>query len=262
MSAKKSINRFLELRAQYPDSYAIWHCRIATHGVKNEGNCHPFKVGDSSLTYLAHNGMLDLPMKPDDRRSDSRVFAEEVLPLIGGVSALDDDRVWTMIESWATGSKMAILTLDPKAKSNLYIINEKAGSWDTDGIWWSNTYHRPAPVYDSYRYHPKPSQYDSGWCDSGWGYDYRPPKESKGILTSVPLDDTLELLGNDDWEGFLCPNCNNIVEGNDLESEYCPVCRGCYECGDVAGFCMCYTPAETSKANKNYYQEIPDSMLY
>jgi len=257
MSAKKSINRFLELRAQYPDSYAIWHCRIATHGVKNEGNCHPFKVGDSSLTYLAHNGMLDLPMKPDDRRSDSRVFAEEVLPLIGGVSSLDDDRVWTMVESWATGSKMAILTLDPKAKSNLYIINEKAGSWDTDGIWWSNTYHRPAPVYDSYRYHPKPYQYDLDW-----GYNYTPHKESKGILTSVPLDDTLELLDKEGWEGFLCPNCNNLVEGKDLESEYCPICRGCYECGDVAGFCLCYMPAETSKANKNYYREIPDSMLY
>jgi hypothetical protein len=196
-------------------------------------------------------------MKPDDRRSDSRVFAEEVLPLIGGVSSLDDDRVWTMVESWATGSKMAILTLDPKAKSNLYIINEKAGSWDTDGIWWSNTYHRPAPVYDSYRYHPKSYQYDLDW-----GYNYTPPKESKGILTSVPLDDTLELLDKEGWEGFLCPNCNNLVEGKDLESEYCPICRGCYECGDVAGFCLCYMPAETSKANKNYYREIPDSMLY
>jgi len=38
MSAKKSVKRFLELREQYPEGYAMWHARYATHGVKNEQN--------------------------------------------------------------------------------------------------------------------------------------------------------------------------------------------------------------------------------
>ena len=145
MSAKKSIRRFLELRRQYPEAYALWHCRIATHGVKNEGNCHPFAVGGDTMTYLAHNGMLSMPMEDGDKRSDTRVFAEEVLPAMGGVAALDNEVIFHILEKWSLGSKIVVMTVDPKAKSNLYILNEKAGEWDNDGVWWSNTYHRPAP---------------------------------------------------------------------------------------------------------------------
>lgn len=157
MSAKRSIARFLMFREQYPDSYAIWHSRIATHGVKNESNCHPFRVGDDGLTYLAHNGMLDVEQPADDRRSDTRVFAEEVLPSMGGVCALDNPTIFNMVSKWAMGSKLAILTLDPRAQRQLYLINEKAGSWDDNHIWWSNTHHRPAKKYEWGGYN-----YDSG----------------------------------------------------------------------------------------------------
>ena len=116
MSAKKTINKFLTLRKQYPESYAMFHARYATHGVRNEDNCHPFKVGDSNDTYLAHNGVLDVHINAGDRRSDTRVFAEDILPAMGGVSALDNDHVWQMVSKWASGSKIAIFTLDPKAK--------------------------------------------------------------------------------------------------------------------------------------------------
>jgi hypothetical protein len=48
MSSKKVIKQFLEVRKQYPESYAMFHARYATHGVKNEDNCHPFKVPSES----------------------------------------------------------------------------------------------------------------------------------------------------------------------------------------------------------------------
>lgn len=149
MSAKRSIARFLAIRAEYPDSYAIWHSRIATHGVKNESNCHPFRVGGDKLTYLAHNGVLSVCQDKDDKRSDTRVFAEEVLPAMGGVTALDNETVFDMVCDWARGSKIAILTIDPRAKKSLYIINQKSGEWDDNSIWWSNTRHRPKPSYAS-----------------------------------------------------------------------------------------------------------------
>lgn len=148
MSAKRSIRRFLEFRKQYPDSYAIWHSRIATHGVKNESNCHPFRVGGDRLTYLAHNGVLSVSQFKDDPRSDTRVFAEEVFPAMGGVTALDNPTIFDMLCDWARGSKVVVLTIDPRAEKNIYIINEKSGSWDDNDIWWSNTRHRPLPKYE------------------------------------------------------------------------------------------------------------------
>ena len=85
MSAKKTINKFLQLRSQYPDGYAMWHARLATHGVKNESNCHPFVVGNDERVYLAHNGVLDITIHANDRRSDTRVFAEDILPSMGEI---------------------------------------------------------------------------------------------------------------------------------------------------------------------------------
>ena len=60
MNADDSINRFLEMRSYYPEGYAMWHARYATHGSKTVENCHPFAVGNDERTYLAHNGILDI----------------------------------------------------------------------------------------------------------------------------------------------------------------------------------------------------------
>ena len=38
MNSKKVIKEFLEVRKKYPKSYAMFHARLATHGVKNEDN--------------------------------------------------------------------------------------------------------------------------------------------------------------------------------------------------------------------------------
>jgi glutamine amidotransferase len=36
MNSKKIIKEFLAVRKQYPNSYAMYHARFATHGVKND----------------------------------------------------------------------------------------------------------------------------------------------------------------------------------------------------------------------------------
>jgi hypothetical protein len=231
MSAKKSIKRFMELRAQYPDGYAMWHARYATHGVKNEQNCHPFKVGDDEGTYLAHNGVLDVAIPHGDRRSDTRVFAEDTLPKLGGVTALDDDTIWLMISKWATGSKIAVLTTDVNAKYPMYLVNENLGTWDNEGIWWSNQSHKrtvytaPKVVTDSTTYQEE---------------------------VYNKLLERYEASLDDDPTVDLCPYCYEL---SDLAENpyYCTTCTLCYDCGDVVHNCMCYTPS-TSKwsSNKNY----------
>ena len=225
MSAKKSIRRFLELREQYPDGYAMWHARYATHGVKNELNCHPFKVSGEHDTYLAHNGVLDILIPKGDRRSDTRIMAEELLPRLGGVSALDDDYVYDMISSWSNGNKIAVMTNDPSAQYKIYIINESAGSWDSNGIWWSNNSHQPTPTITTYTH--EPSVYDIVVADRHFqSTDYEDNK-------------------------FECPNCEALI---DLwESElYCLICEACFDCSAQFLDCLCYNPRTKDMLRDEY----------
>ena len=232
MSAKKSIARFLELREQYPNGYAMWHARYATHGVKNELNCHPFKVAGEYDTYLAHNGVLDIHIPKGDKRSDTRIMAEELLPRLGGVSALDDDYVYDMISSWASGNKVVVMTNDPSAQYKIYIINENLGSWDDNGIWWSNNSHKPTistPRTESYSYTygDEPSVYDIVATDS----HFEP-----------------HLFEDNKFE---CPNCESVV---DLwESElYCTMCECCFDCSAQFLECLCYNPKTKSMLRDEY----------
>lgn len=218
MSAKKNIARFLELRAQYPDGYAMWHARYATHGVKNEENCHPFKVGGSELTYLAHNGVLDVTIPSGDKRSDTRILAEDILPKIGGISSLDDDTIWTMVSKWAGGSKIAIINLDPVAKHPFYLINENLGTWDDDGIWWSNSshkrvQHKPA-VTTQYKYEP----YEPYWIADRNSF------------------------ADEAYDSYdFCPNCLELTDLDD-NPYVCTQCKVCFDCNAPVLECLCYTP--------------------
>jgi glutamine amidotransferase len=227
MSAKKMIKEFLQVREQYPDSYAMYHARYATHGVKNQDNCHPFKVPyDKTFapdTYLAHNGILDVAIHATDRRSDTRVFAEDTLPAMGGVSALDDDNVWRMVSKFASGSKIAIFTLDPSAKDICYIINEDAGHWDNEGNWWSNSTYKPS-TWSSYIGMPSPTQ-------------------------------TQDII----FEDFECTNCRTIAY-EDANPYYCEVCFTCFDCNGAYGdSCLCWSPEyEKYKSNQKeswYYDK-------
>jgi hypothetical protein len=215
MSAKKIIKEFLDVRKEYPNSYAMFHARYATHGVKNEENCHPFKVGGRDDTYLAHNGILDIEIHATDKRSDTRIFAEDTLPTIGGVKALDDDNVWKIVSKWALGSKVAILTLDPKASDQCYIINESSGYWDNEGMWWSN---------DTY----KPSTWSS----------YIKPSSATALAYDNHTD--TEVL-----EDFECPSCRTIAF-EDANPYYCEMCYTCFDCNGAYGdSCLCYVPADS-----------------
>ena len=219
MSAKKSVARFLELREQYPNGYAMWHARYATHGVKNELNCHPFKVGGSDLTYLAHNGVLDIHIPKGDKRSDTRIMAEELLPKLGGVSALDDEYLYDMVATWASGSKVAVMTLDPSAKYTMYIVNESLGSWDDNGIWWSNQSHKRTQTTTI-------TTTQDNTLPSYYGYsDYH-----------NTVEDYTDIVSNCGW-------CDEDINLED-NPYYCDMCMCCFDCGMTMTDCMCYNEAD------------------
>lgn len=227
MSAKKSIRRFLQLREQYPDGYAMWHARYATHGVKNEYNCHPFQVGDDTQTYLAHNGVLDTFIEQGDKRSDTRVFAEDTLPKLGGVSALNDENIYRMVSSWASGSKIAILSVNPDAEYQLYLINEKSGTWDDNGVWWSNSSYKRT----TYDYTPSVRQSNSivGYADDEATYWEKQEAYYNLYATDPTIVD-------------MCPMCDAMISLDESETT-CEFCASCLACFQLPMDCDCYDPS-------------------
>jgi hypothetical protein len=233
MSSKKLIREFLAVRKEFPNSWAMFHARYATHGVKNEENCHPFKVPSNPDTYLAHNGILDIKISAGDKRSDTRIFAEDTLPSMGGVTALDDDHVWNMVSKWSLGSKIVVFTLDPAAKEQCYIINEDAGHWDNEGMWWSNNTY-------------KPSTYTAA---SSWSSYVDYEKDTK--------HDTM-LPG----EVYECGACQAVAY-EDANPYYCEMCYTCWDCDGIYGdSCLCFTPsaqryeyAKKSSEGKGWYYD-------
>lgn len=229
MSARKAVSKFLHMRQQNPDGYAIWHARYATHGVKNQDNCHPFQVGDDADTVLAHNGVLDTFIEVGDKRSDTRVFAEDTLPKLGGVRALEDDNIYRMIEAWATGSKIAVLTANPDANYQLYLINEKLGHWDSHGVWWSNSsYKRSTYSYESiYKASPTtaPSTEVSLFDEE---QAYYTQLQEQGIADGYNIID-------------MCPSCEALID-IDVSAEFCQYCDSCMSCFGNYQDCLCYTP--------------------
>ena len=219
MSSKKVIKEFLEVRKQYPNSYAMYHARFATHGVKNDDNCHPFKVGGSELTYLAHNGILSVDIPANDMRSDTRIFAEDILPSMGGVTALDNTNLYRMIEGWASGSKIAVFTLDPNAEYDCYIINEDLGHWDNAGNWWSN----------------------DGYKENTWAKYFQEPAYAYS--------------GMSEDEDYACMMCGEAVNV-DYNPYYCHDCGACFDCGMVVNdSCLCWSPERDEIASDSRHKQ-------
>ena len=229
MSRKKAVNKFLEMRTLHPEGHAIWHARYATHGVKNEANCHPFQVGSDEDTVLAHNGVLETHIEPGDRRSDTRIFAEDTLPTLGGVTALDNENLYILVSKWARGSKIAVLTTNPLAKHECYIINEDAGAWDDNGIWWSNESYKPVEKkYPTY-------SYGSMWSNAS---GHKPQD-----LGSLAYDEIWDAYV--DEQGFLLAECPNCQQLSTYESHTCEHCTLCYDCSMVESECLCYVPSKS-----------------
>lgn len=149
MDGPAMVDAFLMDRARHWRGPALFHSRLTTGGAVDKSNCHPFRFGGDRRTVVAHNGILPKDAQPNhkkDRRSDTRLAADEILPRrFGHLSdSFARDRLARWIGPW---NKLVILTVNPAYPLRAYVINEKAGLWD-DGVWYSNTDYQG---WDSYR---------------------------------------------------------------------------------------------------------------
>ena len=254
MNADESINRFLELRTKYNDGYAMWHARYATHGGETVENCHPFIVGNDEQTYLAHNGILDIYIQKNDDRSDTRVFAEELLPAMGGVTALDNDYIWNLLEDWTTGSKVAVLTVDPAAKHEMYLLNAKSGWEDKDGVWWSNS----SCYLDYYSTgRSKSAGLTIGYSSADYAQEY-----VKAYYENQDFDFWRDAY-NEKTKMYTCPNCSDLMEINDImeADNTCWSCGFCIDCNSVFNDCQCrYTSDAKYARREEVYTNLDKSL--
>ena len=245
MNADEAINGFLADKAKYPKGYAIWHARLATHGSHTLDNCHPFHIGKDKLSVMAHNGVLPTEHEKNGKRSDTRIFAEHILPRMGGIAALDDPQMYAVIEEFSAGSKLAFLTVNPVANYQLYLVHEKSGTYDESEVWWSNNSHELS--YYSKSYH------SPAW-GSGYGYSH-----GGTYLGGTPAwsaeDSEITKKALDAYEGNItrdargiwwvtCEKCEKQYEEADV---FCPSCKCCYLCLFPDDACVCYLPDDMNK---------------
>lgn len=111
---------------------ALIHFRYATHGKRNEFNCHPWEVCGGK--YMAvHNGIIDIAST--DEKSDTGHFIDSVLT--PGIKAFGDpaDPVLKYLVEQSIGGGNKIAVMDSRGKVTIY--NEKSGHW-LNGAWYSN----------------------------------------------------------------------------------------------------------------------------
>ena len=219
MDAVEIIDRFLAIRERCPDTWAMFHHRYSTHGVSNKSNCHPFRVGGDETTVLAHNGIIPIDIADGDKRSDTRVFAEDELPHL--LEWLDDEEGFATLEDYVGWSKVAIFNLNPRLKDNVYILNEDMGHW-SNGIWWSN---------DSYK--------ESKWSRWGTTTSYAWDEDDFEVIPSCKK--TYNTL-TEWWKRSStqeCIYCTSSLSDKEWEWGYCENCVTCLECANDIFDCDC-----------------------
>lgn len=220
-----TIDRFLQELDDNPNAIGMFHARLTTHGSTTIENCHPFRVGGRKDIVLGHNGILPVDLQKTDKRSDTRVFAEDLLPF-AGVHNLDDPKYVKELEKWMGGSKIAVLSTAPELKDEVYILNEHLGHW-SGGLWWSN-----ASYADRYYY--------------GGGTQWYAPKIS-GVWTDEPeIDDPY--ADENPMPGEFCKYCMSQLFYADFFEGACRVCDTCVDCDEQMSLCLCYSPEKYKTA--------------
>lgn len=211
MKFEEFMNSYERTKQQFGDSspFSV-HFRYATHGLTDIGNVHPFMYNGN--TTVIHNGIL--PTIIDDiEMSDTASFVENYLTALPN-EWYDNEYLFDMVQEYCSGSKLVILTANPKAQHSAYIVNEKDGLWD-DGVWYSNrSYCRINPFAKS---------------------NARPvlQAEQKSLEDEAYEYDTIRI-----------GRCDMCGEDAVLE-DVCYHCASCQVCFMEEDYCMCYDSIHT-----------------
>lgn len=179
----------------------IIHSRLATHGLKNELNCHPYQVldkeKDGDEVWCMHNGIITCKGSDLEKdKSDTYNFLNYyVRPLIKGkLHLLDDIQFIEMLSSFI-GKGNKLVFLDHTGKS--YFVNKDSGIIFKGKTWLSNSYSginnytvAKRETAKSYNYPARGYGYGSMYSHDDYddyeGYEVKDtkPKDTKGWITN------------------------------------------------------------------------------
>ena len=183
MDMQESLGIVRDFEREHAD--IVCHFRYATHGKKNEDNCHPFRLGKTE-NYLVHNGVLPIEIE-NEAMSDTWHFAERLNRKLKrkGYTRRQVRRFmyarWGMIST----SKFVIMGEDIP----MTIVNEKLGVM-RKGVWYSNEYSLKS------RYISYSKTNSSDWLSQ---FD-----ALNGTISEPTSEDDCEMCGNEltetEWE--------------------------------------------------------------
>lgn len=136
---------FIEAYRPFAFNQGIVHFRLATAGLKNEENCHPFEV--TRDFHMGHNGIISIAQSISKDHSDTWHYVEQVMKPVhrdlGDDKFFENTALHFLIGQSIGHSKLAFIHADGRH----LIINEEAGHWNSKKeptVWYSNdTYDRP-----------------------------------------------------------------------------------------------------------------------
>ena len=124
------------------------------------------------------------------------------------------------MEDFTSGSKICILTVDPRAEAQCYLIHENKGKVDASGVWWSN---------DSCYLATYAHSYSDAWRQVS-------PK-NMGLM--------------DDEEFYAeCLVCDTVILEEPTDAsvvDFCPTCGCCWGCSIYKTDCLCYQGSNSKK---------------
>jgi glutamine amidotransferase len=152
---------------------AIVHFRLATHGAKNQANCHPFSLADfggpdgHKPVAVIHNGIFYEAKNDKKQWSDTWHVCRDILhPLwLEDPDSFEKDHLLLLGNKFVgTSNKLVFLAADGKA----VIWGEGNGHW-ADGVWYSNhSYECQSYADPRYRGYKAPA---AGRKTYVWEYD-------------------------------------------------------------------------------------------
>lgn len=236
---------------------SLFHSRIATAGLVTTFNVHPFYVGDSKQTVMAHNGVLPYKYQPkrnsDDQRSDTRLYAEDVAgPLMNPQTGVPSRRMTKVIgEDIARSNKFIFLSV-ALGVPQYRIVNSEMGVFQ-DGVWYSNrsfvkrTYQPVSTTRYIGGHVVTPRDYDwdrapsKAWseADAAWAQDWEDfMAETRADLAKAKKEgEDAGVLGTSTYKPAQCLKCKGrLLLGT------CTDCGTCDDCLAPATECLCFTP--------------------
>lgn len=172
---------------------SVVHFRLATHGAKNQANCHPFALADFGMpeghqpVAVIHNGIFSDAKSDQKQWSDTWHVCRDILhPLWAqDEKAFGKDHVLLLGDKFVGYSNKLVFL---HADGTYAIWGESNGHWSSEGIWYSNHSYECSSFADPRYRGSKTRGYGASWDAD----DYSEYWESRGYKSAADSAKTID----------------------------------------------------------------------